>query len=70
MAAAAVGAEEWSVSKKGGGGGGDGGFGVERDVFNACFILCFLEGGGGDGDNACLLWPLNTLFFPDLWHTL
>lgn len=42
-----MGAEEWSVSKKGGGGGGDGGFGVERDVFNACFILCFLEGGGG-----------------------
>lgn len=38
-----MGAEEWSVSKKGGGGGG----GVERDVFNACFILCFLEGGGG-----------------------
>lgn len=43
-----MGAEEWSVSKKGGGGGGDGGFGVERDVFNACFILCFLEGGGGE----------------------
>lgn len=26
------------------GGGGGGGSCVERDVFNACFILCFLRG--------------------------
>lgn len=31
--------------EKGGGGDGGGGFSVKRDVFNACFILCFLRGG-------------------------
>lgn len=38
-----------------------GGCGVERDVFNACFILCFLR--GGEGNNVCLVWPLDTLYF-------
>lgn len=38
--------------KEEGGRGLQGGFGVERDVFNACFILCFLREGG---NNACLV---------------
>lgn len=29
--------------EKGGGSDGGGCFGIERDVFNACFILCFLR---------------------------
>jgi len=33
--------------KEGGSSDGGGGFGVERDVLNACFILCFLEGKRG-----------------------
>ena len=58
---AAVGAEEWSVSKRGGG-GGDGGSGVERDVFNACFIL--FPRGGGETGIMHVYSDLSTHFFP------
>lgn len=37
-----------------------GGFWVEGNVFNACFILCFLR--RENEDNARLLRPLGTLF--------